>query len=87
MVKDPLIDFEEVVVFTRSLGSIPRPVGRHSRITVSLVSYVPDGDNSDRFNPANQLKSARSATTVVWPLSSEPTEPLRDTFWPVKLVN
>jgi hypothetical protein len=28
MVKDPLIDFEEVVVFIRSLGSIPRPVGR-----------------------------------------------------------
>ena len=27
MVKDPLIDFEEVVVGMRSLGSIPRPVG------------------------------------------------------------
>jgi len=26
MVKDPLIDFEEVVVGIRSLGSIPRPV-------------------------------------------------------------
>jgi hypothetical protein len=31
MVKDPPIDFEEVVVGIGSLGSIPRPVGRHSR--------------------------------------------------------
>ena len=31
LVKEPLIDFEEVVVFTRSLGSIPRPVGKHLR--------------------------------------------------------
>ena len=29
--EDPPIDFEEVVVGIRSLGSISRPIGRHSR--------------------------------------------------------
>ena len=42
-----------------------------------LVSYVPDGDNSDRTNSAHR-KSARGTTTAARPLVPEPAETLRE---------
>jgi hypothetical protein len=48
-----------------------------------LVSYVPDGDYSDRTNPAD-LCSTHREPTVVCPSASEPTEALLRNNRPVQ---
>jgi hypothetical protein len=80
MVEDPPTDLAEVVGGT-TLGIDPRPVsgidprGDSSSFGL-LVSYVPDGDYSNRTNPADLCVPPCRETTVVCPLASEPTEPL-----------
>ena len=59
MVKDPPTDLEEVVGGTFNLGPKGRsqdPQGTLETVPPvcgPLVSYVPDGDYSDRTNPAD----------------------------------
>ena len=57
MVKDPLIDFEEMVVGIRSLGSIPRPVGSSRGGSSSLWSLSKLRARWGQFR-SNQLRSS-----------------------------
>ena len=61
MVEDPLIDFEEVVVGIRSLGSIPRPVGSSRDGSSSLWSPSKLRARWGQFR-SNQLRSSGSLT-------------------------
>ena len=69
MVEDPPIDLEEKWwAALRSPGSIQDPKGNLGAVLPvcgPLVSYVPDGDYSDRTNPADLCVPPYRETTVV----------------------
>ena len=74
MAEDPLIDFEEVVVGIRSLGSIPRPVGSSRGGSSSLWSpsklRARWGDPTGG-HPGGQNPRIRAGSRCLSPLSTK----------------